>query len=479
MEGPVADAMMEHVDGAMTGRLTIQGAGTKVLWLVEGQMVAASSDSPGEDLGLYLFQVGVIPPESYGAMEAARRMSGQTVEQVLLDQGLLAEADLRSHAARLDARLARAAAEAQSGELTATVEEPPVDLFRRGQSLGEVLGRVDPSGGSQGGFSDPYRSMSPAALKVLLVDHDGHHCQVRRPAPAGISPDEAALFEYIDGVAEGRRLADVLANSRLGKTKTRRFLYGLFCESYIIFDPSLGLLRSHDGDADDLADELERQTEVDLFRRLGLHLTAGPEAVEAAYAAIVPHFDQSSVPGADEDVKGSVRAIRARLDEAFATLSDDGERRAYREEWAGEYRLAFHAEVEFRRGERILFGDGSEGPTDAQEIAGAAARTFGVAHDLRPADPRFVAYLALAQATEANFDSHPARLQRARMSLDRAVALAPESATVQAVAARFHQDFGAAEVAEAFVAKALDLVAEDAAAAPRLKALGVEAGESA
>ena len=57
--------------------------------------------------------------------------------------------------------------------------------------------------------------------------------------------------------------------------------------------------------------------------------------------------------------------------------------------------------------------------------------------------------------------------------------LAPESATVQAVAARFHQDFGAAEVAEAFVAKALDLVAEDAAAAPRLKALGVEAGESA
>ena len=111
--------------------------------------------------------------------------------------------------------------------------------------------------------------------------------------------------------------------------------------------------------------------------------------------------------------------------------------------------------------------------------AAEAARGFGVAHDLRPADPRFVAYLALAQATEANFDSHPARLQRARMLLDRALALAPDDATVQAVAARFHQDFGSAEVAEAFASKARVLVADDAQAAPRLKALGLEVSDSA
>ena len=173
-----------------------------------------------------------------------------------------------------------------------------------------------------------------------------------------------------------------------------------------------------------------------------------------------------------------VRQIREKLDEAFGRLADDAARRACRDETCGGPRLAFHAEVEFRRGERALLGLSGGGGTPsagsgAEAGVSAAVAAFRSAHDLQPGEPRFLAYLALAEATEANYDSHPSRLQRARLALERAVAAGPEDATVQAVAARFHQDFGNPDTALQFAGKARALAEARPESQPRLRALGI------
>lgn len=480
LEGEAVAELLGHVESATTGRVTLTAGGAqRSLWLDAGKLVGVTSNQPAEDLGLALFQAGAIPPEAYGGMEAARRMSGRSCEAVILEQGILAEGELSAHSRAQDTEIVRAAAAAEGVVIEAASEDCPPELFRRPQSLAAVLGHAAQQSASAAGegFSDPYKVVSAPALKVLLVDHQEQYCQARRSCPPGLLDKEQTLFDYFASSDGGRRLGDVLSNSQLGKTKTRRFLYALYVEGYMVFDPSPGLLLEHEGDEEDLADELERQEEKGLFRRLGLHLTATGEDVEAAYARIAPHYDHSTAAGLAGDVAALVRKIREKLDEAFGRLADDAARRVYRDEICGPPRLAFHAEVEFRRGERLLlsppFTHGGADLGEAQTAARSASAAFASAHDLQPDEPRFLAYLALAQATEANFDSHPARLQRARLSLERAVSAAPDDATVQAVAARFHKDFGSPDTALQFADKARGLAASRPESQPRLKALGI------
>ena len=481
LSGTAVDALLAHGEIGTTGTIDVlSGGATRTLWLEAGELVAVTSDQPVEDLGLHLFQSGAIPPEAYGGMEAARRMSGQTVEAVILEQGILAEGDLQARARAQDVELVRSAVAPPDAEIEPSPGDLPADLFRRAQSLVAVLGHgpLAASGGASGeAFTDPYKAVLPAALKVLLVDHQEQHCQVRRPAPSGLSDREAALFSYVADATDELRLADVLSNSQLGKTKTRRFLYALYCEGYIVFDPSPGILLEHNCDEEDLSDELERQEESELFTRLGLHLTANGLDVEEAYARMAPHYDTATVVGESPAVAELVKEIRARIDESFEGLSEDAARRAYRKELCGDLRLEFHAEVEFRRGERLLLGVADEADLSGEArkdlAAAASSSAFARAHDLRPGEPKYLAYLALAQGTEANFDSHPARLQRARLALGKAVDAAGDDPTVQAVAARFHQDFGSADTASGFAGKARSLAQASPESQPRLKALGI------
>ncbi len=457
--GPAADVLREQAAAGLTGRIEVQMPdGRRTLWLEGGRLVGARSDASREDLGLYLFQAGVLAPEAFGVLEAERRITGNDPVTVLREKGLLAPDALQAQAAGLDAAIVRAVAEAPDARCEVMAGDLPQDLLDNPQDLLDLVGSEDAA--ARGGtFTKPYVDVPSGAYRALLDDHAGYYVVVRQEEPPPFDDREVELFGYL--AATPRRLAAALANSPLGRTKTQRFLYALYCEGRCAFDPSPGLQLRPEYDLEDLEDELERQSEADLFRRLGLHFTAtGPE-VEGAFTRLATHFDSARVAGDSPEAAPMVRQIRAKVDEAFARLAEEGARRDYREERLGPTRIAFHAEVECRRGVQLLH----------QGRDKEALEAFSRAYDLKPDEPAYMAYRGLAEAGAGKND--PAHRQRGWMAVERALALAPEEARVAAVAAAFHRDHGEESVARQHAERARSLASGEPGSKPFLRALGL------
>ena len=154
---------------------------------------------------------------------------------------------------------------------------------------------------------------------------------------------------------------------------------------------------------DDMADDLDDQN---YFEVLGVHAVSDQNDVEAGYGRMLKKFDPTAFKSLDEEQRASIARCRARVEEAYKGIADEGDRNSYRREVFTAYQLAQFAQLQYQKGEIYLWW--RQSPKEAFPF-------FRSSMELDPAQPLYWAAYAISALSGGNPDPR-VRQQSAKLA---------------------------------------------------------------
>jgi curved DNA-binding protein CbpA len=320
-----AREMRNAYEEEKNGALICEGAGAKRLVFFErGSLVGAKSDLPAERLGeVIVAEGGVTRAQLQEATGYIR--SGMKLGQILVELGYMKGGQIETYVRRQILRIASAILTADAERLEFSTAIPVEAVTLSPVSIGDV-------------FLDASARLADIGLyreKLLL---DEYVLTQTRDAIAlvshmKLSADEAMVLDLVD---ESNTVANIVTASPLSRDRTLRFLLALRQAGIV----SLKLDRVKvEANGAPLAKASEPPAAPDPFEAqlisffnemqcqnhwqvLGLARNASFAEIERAYRSLSERFGPEKRPRAlAKDLEEKLSSVRARLKEAFVTLS--------------------------------------------------------------------------------------------------------------------------------------------------------------
>ncbi|MBW2260997.1 MAG: hypothetical protein JRG91_03410 [Deltaproteobacteria bacterium] len=208
---------------------------------------------------------------------------------------------------------------------------------------------------------------------------------------------------------------------------------------------------------DDMADDLEDQN---LFEVLGVHAVSDQVDVDQGYRRMLKKFDASAFKSLDDVQRTAIARCRARVDEAYKALRDEGDRNRYRREVFTAYQLAQFAQLQYQKGEIFLWW--RQSPKESFPF-------FRSAMELDPAQPLYWAAYSISALSGGNSDPR-VRQQSAKLA-DRVANMANVDPTALVMAAGALIKMGQAGRGEECLKKATAMSPGNAAVSKMIKSV--------
>ncbi|HMK71872.1 MAG TPA: response regulator receiver protein, partial [Myxococcaceae bacterium] len=317
----LAALVLRLVQVRATARLELRAGETlRILWLSEGELVAAASTHPAESLLQRAVTDGLLDAAT-GAEARGLRLPDEALAAELVESGALRDAEVLPLLQRLtESRAVEALCEQDTTYLLSTDATPPTEGCAAVRPLAALLAEA------------LHRGLSAEEVPARLHDP--------RAAPRPLRPGDLARFELSD--RERRLLSAVDGERTVRELLTRagvrqeEGLLGLWVAEV------LGLLEvpvpegerppepSPDLELRRLEAKWAAAMEADYFSVLGLPRTAGTDEVRRAHARLAREFDPLRYAGhSDPEVPARAARLSSLLDEAAQALSDERLRAAY------------------------------------------------------------------------------------------------------------------------------------------------------
>ncbi len=327
-----ARAMRAAFEAERDGALISETAGAKRLVFFErGYLVGAKSELVQERLGeVIVAEGGVTRPQLEEAMRFIR--SGRKLGRILVELGYLKSGQIETYVRRQIIRIASAMLTSKSERLAFSTALPVEAVTLSPVSIGDV-------------FLEAAFHLTDIALyreKWLLDDYVLTQTSDAL-ALAGhmeLSADDAQVLDLVDA---RNTVGEVLTASPLEEDRTLRILLALYNAGIVALRPAEVEVESSPPETSPPAPAVEpdpfEQELISVFNDmqcqnhwqvLGLARKAGAEEIDRAYQAACQRFDPARfqhILGGDFQEKLS--SVRARLMEAFVTLSSKASTKVY------------------------------------------------------------------------------------------------------------------------------------------------------
>jgi CheY-like chemotaxis protein len=292
------------------GRLDVDGAATRSLYLEEGRVVGATSSAPAERVEEVALRLGLVTRDQHRMIAAsAAPLATRRAAVLLLERGFLKSAELASLVRRrteevvfgifgeAGARFRWSAAEVPTDESTA-LERSTLQLAVEGVRRRWLAPEVDAVVGGDATLLAPVASPPSAA-------------------DLGLAPEDRRVLALADGL---RTLDEIVAASPLDALSTRQLLAALVLVGALAVRTfQAGRPAAAASAAIDLArvhDKLEQVRRADYFTVLGVGRLCTPHEVRDAYERLRAEYDPRRFQGMREE------GLEERLDEILRVVED-------------------------------------------------------------------------------------------------------------------------------------------------------------
>jgi tetratricopeptide (TPR) repeat protein len=268
---------------------------------------------------------------------------------------------------------------------------------------------------------------------------------------------EQRLWEVIQ--ERPRKLKSLFSLSTMFRMETYKFILLLLVNGLAELTKSVSF---EEGPLDlriveDLADDLEDQNYFDV---LGVHAVSDQIDVEGGYRRLAKKFDASDLKGLDDETSKALTRCRARVDEAFKALREEGDRNSYRRETFTAYQLAQFAQLQYQKGEIYLWW--RQSPKEAFPF-------FRSAMELDPAQPLYWAAYAIGALSGGS--SEPRVRQQSAKLAERVAGMANVDPTALVMAGGALIKMGQAGRGEECLKKATAMSPGNAAVSKMIKSV--------
>jgi tetratricopeptide (TPR) repeat protein len=319
-------------DGAL---ISVKGGAKRLVFFEKGSLVGAKSELVEERLGEVIMAEGGVRREQ---LEVAARYirSGRKLGRILVELGFLKSGEIEIYVRRQIIRIASAMLTSPSERLLFSTQIPIDALTLRPVSIGEVF--------LEAAFHLP--DIGPYRDKLFLDEY------VLSPTPdalrlAGamkLSADDAQVLDLVD---DRKTVGQILAASPHSEDRTLRLLLALRQAGIVSLkqpsppQPALAEPATPPPRAvseEERRDPFEQELTIKFnemqcqnhWQVLGLVRNTSFDEVEAAFQALYRRFDPSKFERLpDPDTQEKLSAVRARLKEAYVTLSSNTHTRVY------------------------------------------------------------------------------------------------------------------------------------------------------
>lgn len=403
-DSPLPELLLKLRRTGATGALLVQHEGeTRGIQLRNGSPVAVASNRGLEPLEDFLVRTKRISGDEH---EAATEGAGRDVGELLVEMGVLTEAELEAAILERDAEPLLEG----FGWLSGAHRFQPGKRLKAGRELdfAQSPGRLLLEGVLQWS--------PPMLVRKLLDRRAGHYVSKAEepPYPLHELGSSAPEPEVLEGLSGDHTVAEVLHAGVLDE----RVLYALLAAGVVDVhpDPVLVLrevvpepleaattapLESQETSAEAsaadalrgaLANLAHRFSSQDDFGVLGLAADASDEEVREAYERTLAMVPLEQVPADDEALVELAGRLRDRIEKAYEHLGDTDSRKEFEalhresesaREAEGQASRALEAESWFRKGEALL----------QSRRYDKAVEAFGMAAHLDPKQGEYVAHL--------------------------------------------------------------------------------------
>jgi len=374
-----ARAMRAVYEGEKDGALISETAGAKrLVYFERGYLVGAKSELVAERLGEVIVGEGGVTREQ---LEEATRFirSGRKLGRILVELGYLKSGQIETYVRRQIIRIASAILTSNSQRLAFSTVIPVEAVTLSPVSIGDV-------------FLDAAFHLTDIGLyreKLLLDDY----VLAQTPdalALAGhmkLSNDDAKVLDLVD---ERNRVGDILSASALSEDRTLRLLLALHQAGIVALRQTEAPAEAPAGEnKPSSSSEAPAPTPPDPFESelisafndmqcqnhwqvLGLQRDAAYGEIDRAYQDRCRRFDPEKYRHIlDSDFQEKLSSVRARLKEAFVTLSSKTSTRVY------DSMVDREGQYAEKRETWETIGDAKTEPASAASLAAAAQESQG------------------------------------------------------------------------------------------------------
>jgi tetratricopeptide (TPR) repeat protein len=302
-----------HADEAGSGIVTAgRGKLRHLFCLQEGWLVHAASNLIEEQLGAMLAKRGVLDEPARVAAESAASERGVKLAQVLLEQGTVGDADLRSGIEALVEEILASTLDWAGGELEWSAGRPRLD--------GEVTVRLDAAAML---FRYAGRRVPSGDGLRLRIGPPDVQLEAKAPRASSRPPELDATCRFLLECCDGSRpLPEVLRLSPADEETTLRAVYGLLLLGYVepvskkqnrpaearVAEPALT--------REECLERLSLGEGRDHYTVLGIDREAGVDRVREAYYALARRYHP------DRFRSGSLKTLLPRFERFFTIVTD-------------------------------------------------------------------------------------------------------------------------------------------------------------
>jgi DNA-binding response OmpR family regulator len=406
-ETPVAELLWDAMQREFSGALEFRADDRfKILLLDQGHPTFVRSNLEKECLGQRLEAEGKILRSALEESLRRLRSTGKRQGEVLIEMGAITSEQLA------------ASLEQQAREKLLQLFAWSDGKVARREGVTEVAQASKiPETSPRRTLLDGVEYMNATRAEKLLEefkDRQLARSEIRIEEAEASLPAVAGLLEALEGPAPVRSLVAHHA----------RILYGLKVIGALSFSPGEEA-RADDSLSKEMADRLEQSKGQTYFELLEVSENAPPKQVRVAFLELAKKFHPDRMSAADEPTRKLADDLFARMSEAHDTLSDSEQRKAYvqalRAKTSGNGDTAstaiVAAEFQFQKGEALF---------KKRDYARALER-FSSALELHDGEGEFHAYYGWTYFLANPGDEGAKAI--AREHLERAIQLAPRSAT--------------------------------------------------